>query len=113
MIEPTTFVYPRLTEGSGKTLTIEALGTVQEDIEEGAYVVLQVKYGLIRLVNTKADLCEQVKNVDMECPIKKGKTKIIKDVDLPNEIPPVSRPDLAVKGISLLICVLGKIHCPR
>jgi hypothetical protein len=51
-------------------------------------------------VNTKADLCEQVKNVDMKCPIEKGKTKITKDVELPNEIPPVSRPDLITKIIS-------------
>ncbi len=87
----------KLTEGSGQTLTIEALGMVQERIEEGAYVVLQVKYGLIRLVNTKADLCEQVKNVDMECPIEKGKTKITKEVELPNEIPPVSRPDRTLR----------------
>ncbi len=61
-----------------------------EDIEKGAYVVLQVKYGLIRLVNTQADLCEQVSNVDLECPIEKGKITITKDVELPKEIPPVS-----------------------
>lgn len=53
-------------------------------------MLLQVKYGLIRLVSTKADLCEQVSNVDMECPIEKGKAVITKDVELPNEIPPVS-----------------------
>lgn len=52
--------------------------------------MLQVKYGLIRLVSTKADLCEQVSNVDKECPIKKGEVTIKKDVDLPKEIPPVS-----------------------
>ena len=74
----------------GSTLTIEAVGNLLEDVDEGAYVVLQVKYGLIRLVNTEADLCEQVSNVDLTCPIKKGKTTIVKDVELPKEIPPVS-----------------------
>ncbi|KAH8590429.1 putative Phosphatidylglycerol/phosphatidylinositol transfer protein [Bisporella sp. PMI_857] len=72
----------------GTTLTIEAAGTLKEEIDAGAYVVLQVKYGLIRLVNTEADLCEQVSNVDLECPIKKGETVIRKDVELPKEIPP-------------------------
>jgi len=62
---------------------------LSEDVGPGAYVVLQVKYGLIRLINQEADLCEQVANVDLECPIKKGKTTITKDVDLPKEIPPV------------------------
>jgi len=72
----------------GKTLTIEAVGTLKEDVAEGAYVLLQVKYGLIRLVSTKADLCEQVGNVDLKCPVEKGKAKITKDVELPGEIPP-------------------------
>lgn len=71
-------------------MSIEAAGTLLEDVEEGAFVIIQVKYGLIRLVNTQADLCEQVGKVDLECPLKKGKTKIVKDVDLPKEIPPVS-----------------------
>lgn len=75
---------------SGKELIIEAVGIVYEDIQDGAYINLQVKYGLIRLVNTKADLCEQIKNVDLECPIEKGIISITKSVDLPKEIPPVS-----------------------
>ena len=61
-----------------------------ETIEDGAYVVLQVKYGLIRLISTTASLCEQIKNVDMECPIEPGILTITKSVDLPKEIPPVS-----------------------
>jgi hypothetical protein len=78
-----------LTQSSGKTLTIEAIGTFKEDIGKGAYVVLQVKYGLIKLLSTTADLCEQIKEVDMECPIKAGETKITKEVELPAQIPPV------------------------
>ncbi|KFY15500.1 hypothetical protein V492_01948 [Pseudogymnoascus sp. VKM F-4246] len=73
---------------AGKTLTIEAVGTFKEDIDDGAYVVLQVKYGLIKLLSTTADLCEQIKEVDMACPIKAGETKITKEVDLPAQIPP-------------------------
>lgn len=74
---------------SGQTLSIEASGTLTEDVEEGAKVILQVKYGLIRLVNMEADLCKQVGNVDLDCPIKKGPITLVKDVELPNEIPPV------------------------
>ena len=75
---------------SGSNLTIEAVGTFAEDIEEGAYVNLQVKYGLIRLINTKEDLCAQLKNLDKPCPLKEGETTITKEVDLPAQIPPVS-----------------------
>lgn len=74
---------------SGHNLTIDALGVLLEDIEEGAYVNLQVKYGLIKLINTQADLCEQMKQVDLKCPLKKGETNITKIVELPKEIPPV------------------------
>jgi len=73
---------------AGNTLTIEASGVFKEQIEKGAYVILQVKYGLIRLVNQQVDLCDQISNVDLTCPVEKGKTVITKDVELPKEIPP-------------------------
>ncbi|KAK8210188.1 Phosphatidylglycerol/phosphatidylinositol transfer protein [Zalaria obscura] len=73
---------------AGNTLTITASGTFEEDVEEGAKVHLQVKYGLIRIINQEADLCETVKNVDLECPLKKGDMVLTKDVELPKEIPP-------------------------
>ena len=77
-------------------MTIEASGTVKQTIEEGAYVKLQVKYGYIKLLDQTMDLCEQIKNVDLECPIEKGKISITKDVDLPKEIPPVRIPTIGV-----------------
>ncbi|KAL5594351.1 hypothetical protein BROUX41_001286 [Berkeleyomyces rouxiae] len=73
---------------AGKELVIKAVGTVKEDIVQGAYVMLTVKYGLIRLLTTKADLCEEIHNVDLECPIKAGALSLTKNVTLPAEIPP-------------------------
>ncbi|KAH6673729.1 ML domain-containing protein [Halenospora varia] len=73
---------------AGSTLTIEANGELLEQVEKGAYVNIQVKWGIVKILTTKADLCEQVSNVDLECPIKKGKVTITKDVELPKEIPP-------------------------
>ncbi|MCJ1452162.1 Phosphatidylglycerol/phosphatidylinositol transfer protein [Mycoblastus sanguinarius] len=78
----------------GKTLTIEAKGNFTEEVKKGAYVNLSVKYGLIRLINQRADLCDQMKNVDEECPLTGEKT-ITKDVELPKEIPPGSYTVLA------------------
>lgn len=74
---------------SGQTLTIEAIGDLKQDVEDGAKVIIVVKYGFIKLLSTTADLCEKVSNVDLECPVKKGPIKITKDVELPKEIPPV------------------------
>lgn len=73
----------------GETLSIIAEGFLNEDIEEGAKVHIQVKYGVITLINQETDLCEQTKNVDLECPLEKGELKLKKDVELPKEIPPV------------------------
>ena len=50
---------------------------------------MEVKYGLIKILSLKEDLCEQLKNVDKECPIKEGETTLTRDVDLPQRIPPV------------------------
>lgn len=44
----------------GQKLTIKANGTFSEQIDEGATVFLQVKYGLITLIKQKADMCEQL-----------------------------------------------------
>lgn len=74
--------------------------------------MLQVKYGLIRLVNTETDLCEQVSNVDLACPIKKGTRNITKDVQLPREIPPVRAPKLPLPRPQLIL-FLGNLYRVR
>ncbi|KAI1422247.1 phosphatidylinositol transfer protein [Xylaria sp. FL1777] len=73
---------------SGTTLVIHATGTVFEAIEKDAYVKLVVKFGLIRIVSTTVDLCDQVENVDLKCPIEKGVLSITKAVEIPKEVPP-------------------------
>lgn len=75
---------------AGSDLLIKAKGTVLKRIEEGAYVKLVVKYGLIRLISTTADFCEQLGNVDLKCPIEKGALEVAKSVEIPKEVPPVS-----------------------
>ncbi|KAF4126480.1 transfer protein [Geosmithia morbida] len=73
---------------AGQELVIKAKGVIKQTIEEGAYVLLVVKYGLIRLITTKADLCKEIGNVDLECPLEAGDLEITKTVELPAEIPP-------------------------
>lgn len=62
---------------------------MKEKVEEGAIVLLEVKYGLITLIKQEADLCEQITNVDLKCPLEKGDMVLEKNVDLPSHIPPV------------------------
>jgi hypothetical protein len=74
---------------SGSALTIKASGDLKEKVEEGAKVHIQVKYGLITLINQENDLCDAVTKVDLKCPLEKGNMTLTKDVDLPQQIPPV------------------------
>lgn len=54
--------------------------------------MLTVKFGSIRLIHRREDLCQQMKAIDKECPLEKGPTTITRDVELPQQIPPVSIP---------------------
>ena len=70
-------------------MTISAKGTLLERIEKGATVNLEVKWGLITLIKQTVDLCDELENVDMECPLEKGEMILTKEVELPKQIPPV------------------------
>lgn len=73
---------------SGTNLIIEAKGTFNSKVIEGAYIQLTVRYGLITLLRQTADLCKQMKNVDEDCPLD-GEKILRKEVSLPAKIPPV------------------------
>jgi len=97
---------------AGKTLTIKAHGNFTEAVEKGAYMLLQVKYGLITLIKQTADLCEQMSNVDEECPLSGEKT-ITKDVDLPKTVPPgkyTVSADVYTKDDGPIICLTATVH---
>ncbi|ODV79890.1 uncharacterized protein CANTADRAFT_21167 [Suhomyces tanzawaensis NRRL Y-17324] len=72
----------------GQNLTFTAVGVLSQDVEDGAYVEVDVRYGFIKLVHQTFDLCEEITKVDLECPIKKGPQTIKKTVEIPNEVPP-------------------------
>lgn len=72
----------------GQNLTVTAKGYLSEDVEDGAYVEVEVRYGFIKLIHQTFDLCEEISKVDLECPIKKGEQIITKEVEIPDEVPP-------------------------
>jgi hypothetical protein len=47
------------------------------------------KLGFIKLIDREYNICEYSHEVEKECPLEKGPLTIIKQVDIPNEIPPV------------------------
>ncbi|KJX96157.1 phosphatidylinositol/phosphatidylglycerol transfer protein [Zymoseptoria brevis] len=101
---------------AGTELTITASGILSEDVGEGAKIQLQVKYGLITIINQSADLCETVKNVDLECPLKKGKMGLTKVVKLPAQIPPGNyhvSADVVSKDGDKVTCLKASVEFKR
>ncbi|KAJ4363159.1 Phosphatidylglycerol/phosphatidylinositol transfer protein [Neocucurbitaria cava] len=100
----------------GEKLTIKATGDFKEEVGEGFKMHLQVKYGLITLINQQADGCETIGKADLECPLDKGEMKLTKDVDLPREIPPGSYTVLAdvyTEEGDKITCLTAKIAFHR
>ncbi|KAF3072471.1 putative phosphatidylglycerol/phosphatidylinositol transfer protein precursor [Trichoderma pleuroticola] len=100
----------------GKALLITASGVVKKTITTGAYVKVTVKYGLIQLLSTTADLCEQLDNVDLACPLENGQMTITKSVDLPSAIPPGTYSVLAdvySADDEKITCLKATVNFPR
>ena len=93
---------------SGHNLTIWATGTTSADIGAGAYVNVEIKYGYIRLLQKRLDICENAGQLNLTCPIKEGKFVLMKQVTLPGVIPPVSSPFLFF-SFCLIIFHLGDL----
>ncbi|KAI9012895.1 ML domain-containing protein [Gaertneriomyces semiglobifer] len=72
----------------GEDLTVDVKGTLDEAIDKGAFAEVRVRLGLIKLVDTKIDLCDEIHNIDRECPVEEGPLHINHTVKLPREIPP-------------------------
>lgn len=72
----------------GQNLTFIAKGFLEKPILDGAYVEVEVKYGFIKLVHQTFDLCEEITKVDLTCPVADGEQVIVKEVEIPNEVPP-------------------------
>ncbi|KAI8593693.1 ML domain-containing protein [Geranomyces variabilis] len=72
----------------GENLNVDIKGTLDETVDKNAYADVRVKLGLIKLVDTRLDLCDETKKIDRECPIEKGPLNVNTDVKIPGEIPP-------------------------
>ena len=57
--------------------------------QEGAYVDITVKLGLVKIVTQRVDICQQVKDSDkdIECPIKEGEYTVEQTVTIPGVAP--------------------------
>lgn len=95
----------------GQSFEIEAKGTLNKDITEGAYIKLEVSFGYIKLVQQTVGLCDQVGAVNLTCPIEKGDIKIVKEANIPKEAPPgpyTVKADVYTVDSEKITCFVGE-----
>ncbi|KZV72165.1 hypothetical protein PENSPDRAFT_576539 [Peniophora sp. CONT] len=75
---------------AGQNHTVTVRGSVLGRIEEGAYIDIVVKLGLIKGFQKTFDLCDEARNAEtsVQCPVEQGEYEIIQEVTLPSQIPP-------------------------
>jgi len=74
---------------TGHELEVHVSGYLEETISQGSYALVQVKIGLIKLIDTKFDVCEELPKINMTCPIQPGEQDILRVADIPSQIPKV------------------------
>ncbi|KAJ3193771.1 Phosphatidylglycerol/phosphatidylinositol transfer protein, partial [Irineochytrium annulatum] len=89
----------------GASLTVIVEGDLTEDVTEGAHAYVQVKLGVIKLVDKRMELCDEIGEIGRECPVEKGRQEIEHTVDVPREVPPVRMFRVQVTSISARLYV--------
>jgi hypothetical protein len=75
------------TPARGQTLQIDASVLLKQTVPEGRIDVL-VKMGVVQILKRSFDLCEEIQRVDMQCPLQQGNVTLVRDVEIPGEVPP-------------------------
>lgn len=68
----------------GENVSIIAFGSLQETLNDGAYIVAEMKKGVLRFPKIKASICE---NLVGGCPVQKGATKLELKFEIPKVFP--------------------------
>lgn len=102
----------------GKNVTITAVGDLLDEVDEGAYVDVEVRLGYIKLLTQTFDLCETLEDNDvggLTCPLSAGHYSVQKEVEIPAEVPPGKYVVLARAynvDDELITCLTGEIVFP-
>ena len=72
---------------------------------KGAYVNVDVRYGFVKLLQKQIDLYENAGEIDLSRPVE---LSVMKEVDLPKAIPPVSSQHIFA-GLTIYIYISRSI----
>lgn len=60
---------------------------MSKDVGPGTKLFLTVKYNSVTILRQEVDLCGQLPNVDLSCPLKKGPWTFTKEVEVTSQVP--------------------------
>ncbi|AGO12541.1 AaceriAER201Cp [[Ashbya] aceris (nom. inval.)] len=101
----------------GKNLTVEARGDLFGPVEDGAYVIVEVRLGYIKLLSETFDLCKELDENDLglQCPLAEGEYELAKTVEIPQQVPP-GRYHVVARAYTvddeLITCLTGDVYFP-
>ncbi|KNE54159.1 hypothetical protein AMAG_00156 [Allomyces macrogynus ATCC 38327] len=74
---------------AGQNAVVEIEGFLLKPLDQGAYVEMTVKLGIIKLLGKTYDFCDEAwLHPGLPCPIPTGHQVIRVEIDLPKEVPP-------------------------
>lgn len=74
----------------GQDITIKIIGLLEDEINSGSEILVNVKYKRINLLRRRLDLCESLKKDDklnLKCPITAGEKQLEYTFNIPQEVP--------------------------
>ncbi|EPZ35323.1 hypothetical protein O9G_000719 [Rozella allomycis CSF55] len=96
----------------GSSLNITVVGNLKSVIDQGSYVKVRVRYGLITVVNTKIDLCKEISDYPElpQCPVQPGRIAISEVTDMPDAPKGFYRADISgfTASNAQIFCVVYK-----
>ncbi|QSL66146.1 hypothetical protein MERGE_000521 [Pneumocystis wakefieldiae] len=88
-------------------LIVEGWGTLSEDVTIGSYISLSVAYGIVPILNLRADLCKQTEREQFPCPISKGEYNATREFHIPSHIFPgryIIKADIFLENNKRIAC---------
>jgi hypothetical protein len=108
---------PLTTQTSGSTFKVALLGSLAENVHDGAYYRFSVKVGAIKIVDTLHNICHDEEYLDVKYPQAKGEDVVWESRDIKMASLPPSKYDLEFDAYtdddSPLFCVRAQANVQR
>ncbi|KAI8377738.1 ML domain-containing protein [Radiomyces spectabilis] len=92
----------------GEPLHVDFKGFLKEEIGNGTYVDVVVKYRGMQMLHKKYDFCDEADKFGERCPFEAGEYRLSKDVDLPDDIQYIVHIEIVTPEDKRVTCVVAR-----